>query len=347
MAALRHISQSLLRNFLKTEIRPNPETCSVCIRLLNYSSIDYDDKHDPSPKFFNKEVQSLLKDLTRIDLGKVNKRKRLGSDKLEEPVYQFMTDEELQKATEAAIKKSEELLQIPPVVSVRKPINRVLSEDPALQGLEQSTMVFTDITFGIRDSDRLIVVREPSGILKEAEWDVKNRMNQLYFPKEGRLLKPPKMFFGEYFESLLERKEYEFILDRACLQFEPNDPDYQRVTSITYQHVNDKGGFEMLRSTRHFGALVFFLAWHKNIDNLLLDLIETSYIEEGSKLLDLYSKLHDVNFKSSNDLEKIEEYIKNFAKKKAGLELGVQAYKDVLKQRQELEEGIKVAHGLR
>lgn len=257
-----------------------------------------------------------------------------------------MTDEELKQATEEAIQKSEELLQIPPVVSVRKPLNHVFARDPALQGLEESKMVFTDITFGIKDAERLIVVREIDGTLREAEWELKNRMNQLYFPKKGRSLKPPKMFYGEYLDNLLERKEYEFVLDRACIQFEPNDPDYQRVVSITYQHINDHDGFDYLRSTRHFGALTFFLAWHKNIDNLLLELIETSHIEEAIKLLDLFSKLQAVNYEKAEDLDKIEEYISKFSNKKAALELGFQAYKDLARQRKELEDGIKVAHGL-
>lgn len=108
-------------------------------------------------------------------------------------------------------------------------------------------MVFTDITYGLSDSERLIVVREPDGTLQEAEWSLRQRINQLYFPKNGKLVKAPRMFESQYLESLLDRQEYEYVLDRACIQFEPDDVEYQRVASITYQHVNESNKFELLR----------------------------------------------------------------------------------------------------
>lgn len=201
-------------------------------------------------------MQSLLKTLTRKDLTKIFKRKKLGEKKLEQPVYKFMTDEELQDALYEANTKANEMLQMPPVLLPRKPIDRVLSNDPALQGLETARFVFTDITFGVPDSRRLIVVRDTDGALREADWDVRDRMNQFYFPKPGRELKVPTMFEDSYLKDLLSRKEYIFILDRACLQFEPDDSKYQSVCSSVYECVNENGDFEMIRSTRHFGPFV-------------------------------------------------------------------------------------------
>lgn len=49
------------------------------------------------------------------------------------------------------------------------------------------------------------------------------------------------------FNSLMDREEYEFVLDRACIQYDPDEPKYQTVTSITYQHVNTKNNYEKLR----------------------------------------------------------------------------------------------------
>jgi small subunit ribosomal protein S22 len=54
--------------------------------------------------------------------------------------------------------------------------------------------MFTDITYGIHDRDRVIVVREPDGLLREASGDERDRLNQVYFPKEGRTIKPPPLF---------------------------------------------------------------------------------------------------------------------------------------------------------
>ena len=33
-----------------------------------------------------------------------------------------------------------------------------------------------------------------------------------------------------YFQKVLDEERYEYVLDRACLQFEPDDPDFVRVS---------------------------------------------------------------------------------------------------------------------
>lgn len=43
------------------------------------------------------------------------------------------------------------MLQMPPVVPVRKEIDAVISRDPELTGWDKSKYVFTDITFGKTD----------------------------------------------------------------------------------------------------------------------------------------------------------------------------------------------------
>ncbi|KAL1512469.1 hypothetical protein ABEB36_002055 [Hypothenemus hampei] len=310
-------------------------------RLLNYTPIYYDGTEDPANIFLNKNVQNLLKSLTRVDYDKIFKRRKLGSKTLTDPEYKFMTDKELQEALAEAQHTAEELLQIPPIVKVRIKERTVLAEDPALQGLEDCRFVFTDITYGLKGTDRTIIVREPDGTLQEAENSVRHRMNQVYFPQESKLLKAPRMFESDYLENLLNRREYEYVLDRACMQFEPDDLDYQRVVSITYQHVNDSASFELLRSTRHFGALSFFLVWNKNIDNLLLDIIETLRIEEARDLVQLYSLMHRIQFEGNTPLEVVQDYIKKAANKKGALELALQAYKELEAKNRSLTRGIE------
>lgn len=262
-------------------------------------------------------------------------------------MYKFMTEEELQSSLQEAKQKAEEMLQMPPVVAPRKPIDKVLSNDPALKGLETAKFVFTDITFGTPNEKRFIVVREPDGTLREADWDVRDRMNQIYFPLEGRQLKEPRMFDGEYFKDLLKRKEFLFILDRACVQYEPDHPKYQKVTAETYDAVNESGEFDMLRSTRHFGPFAFYLVRSKKIDDLLMDLLESGSIEEANCLLKLYGLVHKVEVKV-DDLglvDGVKEFIKKYSNKKGQLELALQAYIETERRKKELEEGIRAAHG--
>lgn len=310
--------------------------------------------NDPAPLFFNQDVQDLLKKLTRINMNKVFRHKKMENKKVEPPVYKFMTDDELKAVLEEANKTAVEMLQMPPVIKVREPVNEILSNDPALIGFEKCKLIFTDITFGISNRDRLIVIRHPDGTLAKADGDTRHRMNQVYFPEKGREICTPKMFENEQLKSLLERQEYEYVLDRACLQFEPDDPLYQKVTSLTYQHLNDTNNFEILRSTRHFGPLCFFLAWFKNIDNLIINLLETCHVNEINLLLNLHDTLHptealgvkDVKLASPDDTNLLEKYMKEKSAKKGQLELALQSYREVLKQRIELEEGIKMAHGV-
>lgn len=178
-------------------------------------------------------------------------------------------------------------------------------------------------------------------------------MCQLYFPSLGRELHTPLMFSDEYLKDLLGRKEYEFVLDRACVQFEPDDPLYQKVTSVTYQEINENGDFEVLRSTRHFGPLTFFLTWFKMIDNLLLELITSSHIKEANLLINLHNKLHEkeqigknIVLQSEDDTNLIEKYIVEKSSKKGQMELALQSYKEFSKQKAELEMNIKKAHGV-
>ena len=46
--------------------------------------------------------------------------------------------------------------------------------------------MFTDITYGVHDRERFIVVREPDGILRHAQGEERDRLNQIYFPHLGR-----------------------------------------------------------------------------------------------------------------------------------------------------------------
>ena len=118
-------------------------------------------------------------------------------------------------------------------------------------------------------------VREPNGVLREGTLDENSRMNTIFFPLEGRKYYVPKMFSSPYLDSLFDREEYEYVLDRACIQFEPDDPLYIEIVQKTYKHINGEKKFDKLRSTRHFGGLGFYLCWWNEIDNLLMDQLLT------------------------------------------------------------------------
>lgn len=133
------------------------------------------------------------------------------------------------QAVASATEQARKLLQMPPVLPERKPIDDVLSEEKILDGMDDAKYAFTDITYDIphrvgtgveirtvlmwpvdivhphsralhtlsSPQERFIVVREPNGILRKATWEERDRLVQVYFPKVGRKLSAPLIFKEE------------------------------------------------------------------------------------------------------------------------------------------------------
>ena len=80
---------------------------------------------------------------------------------------------------------------------------------------------------------RTIVVREPSGLLRDALPGERGRMNRMYFARPHGDVELPKLFFQPYLQRLFELRRYAHVLDYACYLMEPNDPTYVRVSDCT------------------------------------------------------------------------------------------------------------------
>lgn len=237
-----------------------------------------------------------MKTLTRLDIERVFQSRPTPFNKFS---YHFLTRAEVRAKLDGSLRSARRMLQMPPVVKEQEDKIDVLSRDPALLGLETSKLIIADITFNIKDADRTILVRQPDGTLETAPAEIRRRINQTYFPLEGRKVIVPKMFEGEHLQRCLDEGNYEFVLNRACIQFEPYDRDYHRVTAITYQHISDHCAFDVLRSTRHFGPLAFFLAWHQNINNLVIDCIRRDYLRNAVEAICLSFNLNDISYDTS------------------------------------------------
>lgn len=307
------------------------------------------DDRDPAPLFFDQHVQELLFTLTRINYEKIFSAHKDGKP-LKNPIFKFMTDKELEEARSEIIVKAKNRIQMPPVVKMRSDKCKILSKDPALQGNETSNFIFTDISFGNNNRTRLIVVRDTNGTLRHANNNERHRMNQIYFPIEGREIHTPEMFNNPYLSDLLDRKEFEFILDRACLQFELDDPNYHRVTKEVYSYINKFKNFDALRSTRHFGPLAFYLVWNNDIHTLLMDIITSGNIEEAAALIHLYHLVYPETKSAKEPLESDIELIKTYARLDSSnryeLTCAIKEYEKLQKEKEEIDMGIKKAHGL-
>ncbi|XP_026758205.1 28S ribosomal protein S22, mitochondrial [Galleria mellonella] len=373
---IRKLSQNNVKHVVAKHYES--QTLIFSSRKLSIVPSVYDGEKDPAPKFFSKNVQVLLKRLTRPDFAKVfRKRKNTDLPVLRTPIYKFLTNEQLESEIAKANKKADKLLQMPPIVKIQKPITDVLSKDPALVGYDTSKFVFTDITFGVANENRIVVERDPDGTLQSCDHEIRKRLNQVYFPIHGRKIKEPLMFTDtEKFNSLLERQEYEFILDRACIQYEPDEFTYQKVTSITYQHVDINTNYNLLRSTRHFGPMTFYLTWHHNIDNLMLELLQSGTVREAVLLVALRHELQadvtngdvaqtivqqilptpvqltkpdrlteeDIQL-DNKCVECIEKYIVSNSAMKSQHELALQGFREYYQHLIDLSRGLQKAHG--
>ncbi|GAB6018382.1 28S ribosomal protein S22, mitochondrial [Chamberlinius hualienensis] len=307
---------------------------------------------DPAPYFFNPKVQELMQRLTGLDLHKVFRTCPLPV-KLKEPTYRFMTESQLKKAFQRSERRAVDRLQFPPMLKEREEINVELSYDPELQGFQNEKFVFIDISQGFSNKNRTIVVREPDGSLRQAFWEERDRMNTIYFPANKKKLGMPRMFLDENLEVVLNNEEYEFILDRACLQFEPDSSEFIKAVHKTFDRVDSKQKYDVLHSTRHYGPLVFYLAFYTNIDNLLSHLIKNHKIMDAADAVRLYHLVNSEKSKSvskvtneSTPIQLVKEYIKlDAAKNKPQLELLLQSYEELEKSNQQCDEAVKHAHG--
>lgn len=248
---------------------------------------------DPSKQFLEKTNRDLMYSLTCMQIDRVFAKQ---PSPFERPTYHFYTPEELKKKFDGALRHAKRLLAIPPIVSIENDNIQILSKDPRLQGHSDAKYVFCDTTFGVKDQDRTVLIRHPNGVLETSDQLTKRRVIETYFPMKGRRIIPPRMFFGEHLQRVLDEGKYLFVLNRATIQFDPYEKDYHRITSLTYQHIDANGAFDCLRSTRHFGAMAFFLAWHKLIDKLVIDCIERDYLRNAVEAICLMYNINKIPY---------------------------------------------------
>ncbi|CAH2246587.1 28S ribosomal S22, mitochondrial [Pelobates cultripes] len=283
-----------------------------------------------SPAFSDPDVQNLLKKITSLNLEKIFKPVK---KELNPPTYKLLTETQYEESVQKAAKAAAEYLEMPPVMSEREPINDILAEDEILRDLETSKYVFTDITYSTPHRERFIVVREPNGVLRKATWAERDRMIQVYFPQEGRKLVPPPVFQEENMQVMFQQDRHEELLNRCLVQFDPDSPEYIRVHQQTYENIDQHGKYDLLRSTRHFGGMAWYLCRLKKIDGLLIDMIQRDLIENSDTLIQLYNILHPDTLcaKESQGAEGamlIQIFLKTEARKPGYIELALQAYQE-------------------
>ncbi|XP_015342480.1 28S ribosomal protein S22, mitochondrial isoform X2 [Marmota marmota marmota] len=316
-----------------TPLQPLPQPSAVrllCRRLS--SEAESRSSEMKKPTFMDEEVQSILIKMTGLNLEKIFKP---AVQELKPPTYKLMTQAQLEEATRKAVEAAKVRLKMPPVLEERTPINDVLAEDKILEGIETAKYVFTDISYNIPHRERFIVVREPSGTLRKASWEERDRMIQVYFPKEGRRILPPVIFKEENLKTMYSRDRHVDVLNLCVAQFEPDSTEYIKVHHQTYEDIDKHGKYDLLRSTRHFGGMAWYFVNKKKIDGLLIDQIQRDLLDDATSLVQLYHMLHpdgqsaqEAKEQAAEGVNLIKVFAKTEAQKGAYIELTLQTYQE-------------------
>lgn len=298
--------------------------------LCSASSDSNNPDEHAKPQFIDAEVQDILTRITGLDLQKVFRPQK---QELKPPTYKLMTDEQLEEATRLARERAEILLKMPPVLSERKPIDDVLSEDKILEGMDTAKFVFTDITFNVPPRERFIVIREPSGALRKASWEERDRILQVYFPKAGRKLTAPPVFTEENLKIVFSQERHEDVLDMCVAQFEPDSSDYIRVHAVTYEDLEKQGKYDLLRSTRHFGGMAWYLVNNRRVDGLLIDMLQRELFQDAVGVVSLFHMVHphsesaqEASREGATGVDLVKIYAKLESQRAGYIELALQAY---------------------
>ncbi|XP_056297048.1 28S ribosomal protein S22, mitochondrial [Pseudoliparis swirei] len=285
------------------------------------------------PRFSDPAVRDLLTGITGLDLQKVF---RPVKEELKPPTYKLMTDQQLEEAVESATEQAKKLLRMPPLLPERKPIHDVLSVDEILDGVHAAKYVFTDVTYDIPHRERFIVVREPDGTLRKASWEERDRLVQVYFPKDGRKITAPLVFKEENLRMVFSQDRHEDVLDMCLVQFEPDSSDYIRVHGATYEDLEKLGKYQLLRSTRHFGGLAWYLLGARRADGLLVDMLKRDLLQDAVSLVSLFHMVHPHSESAQEAAGQraagaalLKIYAQKESQKSGYIELALQAYEQL------------------
>uniref|UniRef100_A0A3B1JFU9 Mitochondrial ribosomal protein S22 n=1 Tax=Astyanax mexicanus TaxID=7994 RepID=A0A3B1JFU9_ASTMX len=287
--ALSRAARSVINAEYNRAARSQTVQRLTCTAAPGSSSSGQDADRLKAVQFADAEVQDILNRITGLDLNKVFQPVK---QELKPPKYRLLTDTQLEEAAHKAGTQAKKLLKMPPVLPERKPIEEVLCEDKMLEGMDKAKYVFTDITYNIPHRERFIVVREPSGTLRKASWEERDRLLQVYFPKNERKLTPPPMFKEENLKVMFGQNRHHAVLNYCLVQFEPDSAEFKRVHALTYEDIEKNGKYNLLWSTRLFGGLVWHLISSQRIDGLLSDMLQRDRVHDAESLVHLFNLAH-------------------------------------------------------
>lgn len=256
--------------------------------------------------FESKQVQEILTRLTGVDLDKVLQKRR--QDTLNLPKYSVATEIDMVKEEKIAHTVASKRLKMPPIREVRSPIDIVISEDPYLISFDDdgADYVFTDISTSVDNDTRSINVREnATGVLREADWELRDHINALYWPKKTqRLVEAPPLLQEDNLQFMFTTERHAEVLDLIYVQFELDAPELRQFLHRVYEDLSSRGKFDILASTRFYGGMVFYFVSNERTIELLDYFCVNDRTDAAADVVRLHSLVHTdfkCNKKASNE----------------------------------------------
>merc|ERR1712025_491997 len=121
-------------------------------------------------------------------------------------------------------------------------------------------------------------------------------MQFLYWPEEGQTYETLRMATDDGLPYALHELRHEFILDYISLQCQPDSPDYHRVTKRVYKDISERGVYNLLKSSRHYGGMIFYYVWNRMTDGIFEFFIQNGQIGDAADLVRLVPIVHSVKY---------------------------------------------------
>ena len=142
---------------------------------------------------------------------------------------------------------------------------------------------------------------------------------------------------------------YDYILNRNCVQFEPDHPAYIRTAEAVYEDVNAHGHYDVLHSTRHYGPMVFYLAYNKKCDDLVVHYLRKKNLDNAASVVRVFGLVHEDSEVAGNlrlaALDLIRLYTNSDSLKSSKVHLTLEAALEAMEKDREAVRGAKESQG--
>ncbi|KII61731.1 28S ribosomal protein S22, mitochondrial [Thelohanellus kitauei] len=213
---------------------------------------------EPLKDYYNEDLQAIFKKLIGRNpkfLKNINMARRpIVAD------YKLVHADKIPQLNAEIDEMLDRFLETIPMYTRRKPnLNVIIQKSPELKGYDSSRYVFTDVSPSKTSKDRTILVRHQDGSLKLAPWDVRERINIVYFGSDSDMYPPPKFISSEkLLKEALKLDKHLYILNYALSTCSPDSPNYIKVLEVIFRDIIFKKKYSLIEMTPFFGPFIYF-----------------------------------------------------------------------------------------